>query len=177
MATTDKWRLSPHAVKRVVERAGIPREQARKWVNEQMDQATYLCEGMAEDGNRSRMYAYKGFIFCAAPGEDLILTVMDAEVQPTAMPKIVDNALKDIRKSERKMYVTECELIALKASIECELAERKLAKARARSEAKKMALTGRINALELRLREIKAEIKQTRRGLTKMAYTIAALAI
>lgn len=170
-----KWRLTAHALRRITERFGIDKSSAANWANQHMAAAEYVCNSLAEDGTVGRMFAKSGIVFVADLLEDAILTVMKAQIPAPVAPAVAAAVAREVKRKELAVLKAEVEALAKRAPLEQEAAALRLAIAKTRSEARRNALTARMNAVELQIREINAEITREKRELTLLAQGYAAI--
>ncbi|GAA0395898.1 hypothetical protein [Paenibacillus motobuensis] len=173
--STFKWRLSSHALRRVIERFGIERNQALKWANQHMADAEYVCNSLAEDGTYGRLFAKSGTIFITDLIDDVILTVCKARI-PEPVTSLVAAAVgREVKRKEVEVLKAEQAALMKRLPLEQEAVELRLAIAKSRSESRRNALTARMNAVELQIREINTEISREKRELTLLAQGYAAI--
>ena len=175
MTTTYKWRLTAHALTKVTERHGVNRAQAQAWTNERMETAEYVCNMLSDDGNYCRMFNAKGIVFYADLLDDVIVTTHKAQMPPPAAPVIAAAALRELRRKEIAVLKAEEAALSERTPLERESITLRLALARTRSEARRNALTARINAIESRMREISAGLTREHRELAQLARGYAAI--
>lgn len=173
--TTFKWRLTAHALRRVIERFGIDRNQALNWTNQHMADAEYVCNTLSADGNYTRMFAKSGIVFFADLIDDVIFTVMRAEIKAPAVSAVAAAVGREVKRKELEVLKAEQAAVIKRAPLEQEAVELRLSIAKSRSEARRNALTARMNAVELQIREINAEIARQKRELTLLAQGYAAI--
>lgn len=94
---------------------------------------------------------------------------------PPATPVIAAAVLRELRKKEIAVLKAEEAATAERAPLERESITLRLALARTRSEARRNALTSRINAIEIRVREITANLAREHRELTQLARGYASI--
>lgn len=172
---TKKWRLTTHALRRVIERFGIERESAFNWANQHMADAEYVCNSLAEDGTFGRMFTKSGIIFIADLIDDSILTVMKAQIPTPAVAAVAAAVAREVKRKEVAVLKAEVEALAKRGPLEQEAVTLRLAIAKARTESRRNALTARMNAVEMQIREINAEITREKRELTLLAQGYAAI--
>lgn len=170
-----KWRLTAHALRRITERFGIDKSSAANWANQHMESAEYVCNSLSEEGNYNRMFTKSGILFFADLVEDVILSVYKAEIKQTIAPAVAAAVAREVKRKELAVLHAEVEALAKRAPLEQEAATLRLAIAKTRSDARRNALTARMNAVELQIREINAEITREKRELTLLAQGYAAI--
>lgn len=175
MSKTFKWRLSPHALRRVIERFGVDRNQALNWTNQHMVDAEHVCNTLSDDGNYTRMFTKAGIVFFADLVDDVILTAMRAEIKVPAVSAVAAAVGREVKRKELAVLKAEVEALAKRAPLEQEATTLRLAIAKARTDARRNALTARMNAVELQIREINAGITKEKRELTLLAQGYAAI--
>lgn len=175
MNTPQKWRLTAHALRRITERFGVSKTSAANWANQHMAAAEYVCNSLADDGTYGRMYAKSGIIFIADLVDDAIISVLRAEIPVPAVAAVAAAVGREVKRKEVAVLKAEVEALATRAPLEQEAAALRLAIAKARTDARRNALTARVNAVELQIREINAEITREKRELTLLAQGYAAI--
>jgi|GEM_PF-4952325 len=172
---TQRWRLTAHALRRITERFGVDKAQATSWANQHMAAAEYVCNSLADDGTYGRMFAKAGIIIIADLIDSAILTVMKAEIPAPAVSAVAAAVGREVKRKEVAVLKAEVEALAKRAPLEQEAAALRLAIAKARTESRRNALTARMNAVELQIREINAGITKEKRELTLLAQGYAAI--
>jgi hypothetical protein len=165
--------VTNHAVTRAVERFGIPKGEARLFVQNHVKLAKFI--GIVQDinGRESRLYAYKRMAFHLAVEEDVVLTVLNQHHAEKPLRKAVESAVSSVMaKMDRKVSRKGRSIDRMKAELKIEIGERELERQRTKSKAKRMALTAYINALNEHfgildgdLAEIKREQSTLRKGV------------
>lgn len=172
---TQKWRLTAHALRRITERFGVEKSLAANWTNQHMADAEYVCNTLSDDGNYTRMFAKAGIVFFADLVDDVIFTAMRAEIKPPAVSAVAAAVAREVKRKEVAVLKAEVEALAKRAPLEQEAAALRLAIAKARTDSRRNALTSRMNAVELQIREINAGITKEKRELTLLAQGYAAI--
>ncbi|RCX22901.1 hypothetical protein DFP94_101490 [Fontibacillus phaseoli] len=172
---TQKWRLTAHALRRITERFGVEKSSAANWTNQHMADAEYVCNTLAEDGTYGRMFAKSGIVFIADLIDSAVLTVLKAEIPAPAVSAVAAAVGREVKRKELAVLKAEVEALAKRAPLEQEAATLRLAIAKARTAARRNALTARMNAVELQIREINAGITKEKRELTLLAQGYAAI--
>lgn len=170
-----KWRLTAHALRRITERFGVDKSSAANWANQHMVTAEYVCNSLSDDGTYGRMYAKAGIVFIADLIDSAILTVMKAEIPAPAVTAVAAAVAREVKRKELAVLHAEVEALTKRAPLEREAATLRLAIAKTRSDARRTALVARMNAVELQIREINAEITREKRELTLLAQGYAAI--
>lgn len=163
------WTVSHHANKRIIERFGVKADGVVAWINTTMANATFVSNSYADDGNEARMFASGKILVFADLVENHVMSVRSAYMKDYAKDRIAKLAEKELRKRQVSGLEYEREKVRLMSELESEKIELKLALLKVRSDAKSSALTARLNAVEMRIREVMAEIKQKRREITHLA--------
>lgn len=169
------WTVSHHASKRVNERFGVKPDEVVAWVNEKMAAAQFVSNSYADDGNEARMFVSGRIILFADLLDDHIMSVRYASMPRQAAEQLAEIAKRELRRRQLRCLEREREAFRLRGDLELEKVDLRLEIMKSRSEAKVATLTGRLNAVEAKLRELAAEIKQARRELTHMAEGIVSL--
>ncbi|MGF7045741.1 hypothetical protein J2T13_000201 [Paenibacillus sp. DS2015] len=170
-----KWRVSAHTLRRVNERFGIEVKSATNWVNQLMERANYVCNGIGEDGNPSRVFTVDKKIFHADIINDVIITVYEAEIKRPIAPAVALTLAKEIRKMEIDLLKREQLAIERRSPIESEIITMRLSLVRAKKESRINFFTKRIAELETQLRYINAELTSWKRDLTLFAESYASI--
>ncbi|WP_148449268.1 hypothetical protein [Paenibacillus tuaregi] len=142
-----------------------------------MESARFVCNSFADDGNEARMFVNGKVIFFVDLIENHVMTVRYASMPRFATECLVEVAAKELRKKQAKVLEAEREFVRAKAELESEKIDLRLALLKTRSEQRAAALSARLNAVELRLRELAAEVKRERREVTYLAEGIVSLSV
>lgn len=175
MNTPQKWRLTAHALRRVIERFGVTKSSAANWANQHMADAEYVCNTLSDDGNYTRMFTKSGIVFFADLIDDVIFTVMRAEIKAPAVSAVAAAVAREVKRKELEVLKAEQAAVIKRAPLEQEAVELRLSIARARTDSRRNALIARMNAVELQIREINTEITREKRELTLLAQGYAAI--
>ncbi|MFD1267556.1 hypothetical protein [Paenibacillus motobuensis] len=82
---------------------------------------------------------------------------------------------REVKRKEVEVLKAEQAALMKRLPLEQEAVELRLAIAKSRSESRRNALTARMNAVELQIREINTEISREKRELTLLAQGYAAI--
>lgn len=170
-----KWHVKPHAVQRTIERFGIDGKSAPNWINQNMAAASYVGNGVDDHGVERRLFTNKGVIFFADKAVNVIVSVRKAEAKREFLANISGQVERDLRKKQRRVLEVERDLIGLRADIERQLVDLRIAAMRTRSEARKDSLDAQIAALELRMRDVADTLFREKRELTIMTEGFIAI--
>lgn len=170
-----KWHVKSHAVQRATERFGIDTKSAPNWINQNMASAVYVGNGVDDHGVERRLFTNKGVIFFADKAMDVIVSLRKAEAKREFLANISSQIERDLRKKQRRVLEVERETIGLKADIERELVDLRIAALRTRSEARRQSIGARITALELRMKDVADTLFREKRELTVMTEGFIAI--
>lgn len=167
--------VTKHAVKRAQERFGVSHKVAERWIRQHYEQAEFVAEIPREEGGTGRLFAHNGIAIILAPDENVVITVYKPGIYGDLKRKISALVDAEYRRAQTKARRNERRGLTKQYEMERELADRKLELLRARSEWKRMALRGRIAALESRIDEMPAEVEACKRELAPYAKAVAAV--
>jgi hypothetical protein len=157
--------LTKHAKQRIRERFAVKEGGEQAFVDKHFPKAEYIYE---EEGYSIYMSGKIKFVI----GDGLLVTIVDTNEFQKGTAKMFKSRIQAFIKSEIdriKATGDSAEQFAhlLKTDVIAELAERYDELKRTRSIPKKLALKGRIVALEERLGEIPTDIRDARREVRK----------
>lgn len=170
-----KWEVSVHATRRIIDRYGVDKNAVVNWVNQRMDRAEFVCTTVDADGSPARMFTEKGTLFYAAPLDNVIKSVYEAEVRATAAVEIRGVIMREIRKKEIAILLAEENALIERTPLERESITLRLSLARTRSEARRNAISTRVYGVEQRIREINDVLIKEKRELTALAQGYASI--
>lgn len=166
--------VTQHAIDRAVERFGVKRQLAESWIRTNLNKAKFIADIVESNGRDGRLFVNEGIAFIIEKADTRVITVYKPNVPAALYDKVATIVQRELAKSERQERSIERRNTLIKAELRIELAELNLRLLRARSQATKNAVTGRIRAVELRIAELDAEIDEVRRNKSKVARGVAA---
>lgn len=168
--------VTKHSVKRIHERVGINKADAKKWADSIAKRAKYVSLSTGSDGRSCRMFAIDGYSLKVALESDVLITLYKAaEYQKRPIFKRIEKVLhaelhraeSSERKEIRSIQRYHSELLS-------EMSELVGMLSRARSLPRRLALQARINAVQLRIDDMPSEIHESKRKKTRIAEGVAA---
>lgn len=178
-------KVDKHAVERAIERFNVPKDQAKKWVNDNFRQSKYISKVLDRRDKELHLFSYNGIIFAVSEDFKTIFTVYPFEAIEKERIKPENNVVKQIKNKMNNLIHIEIKKAQMEerktknknsltiAELEVELAQLKLFLMRARSESKKKAYMSRINAIQLRIEELDNEIHNKSQKLRIIAKTVS----
>lgn len=156
-------KIEKHAIDRAVQRFGVQRENATKWIQTQFSLAQFIGEHDDSSGKRRRLYS-NGFVLFGVSTRDMaIVTVYKPTTKSADIKrKVTDFVAKEVRKIQRKLEMVERESTIKIAEMRLEIAQVDLRKAKSRSDSVRLACDSRVSALNEEIRLITIEIEKTR---------------
>jgi hypothetical protein len=171
-------KLSNHALQRLEQRFFAPNstKQAEDWVVAKLKHAKFLGIQIDERGNPGRFFVAKGVTLVLDQDVDHVVTIMSPSNAHKGRyhKKVTDLVLAEFAKSERKLTRDSRRNEVITAELELEKAQLGVMLVRAKSEARKMALQARINAVQMRIDELPGERFEIKRELARYAQGVTA---
>lgn len=149
--------VTKHARQRAERRFGITRKDSAGWLRGKFAKATHITNIIGDDGNPARLFVSDGVLIVVDKGADRIITVMTPNWTRETCDKLRNFARSEITKEQTKERRRLNAVTRMQAEIEIEVGDLRLRLLKTRSLPKKLAIQGRIKALEMRLDEIPQE--------------------
>ena len=94
--------VNPHAYKRAIERFAIMPKEANRWINERLEESTYLD---TQEGGRLRfIHPTEPIIIVTTPEKDLIITVMEITTEKVSVKtQFLDGMITTLEREYSKM--------------------------------------------------------------------------
>ncbi|KQL18820.1 hypothetical protein [Cytobacillus solani] len=171
-----KVTLSGHAKQRIKERFKIGNQTPEQWVENMLSKAMYCGVGVDDDGNESRVYSFRGASFFLAIKADVVKSVIpprksDRKRYRDAVTRVIAEELARVNDTISQQ-IESIQTFVDELIEEIEYLNDCLK--RTRSLPKKLAIKGRIKAVEERVNELPEEAHELKRELTRYARGAAA---
>jgi hypothetical protein len=165
-----KYNVTPHAIKRAVERLGVDEDHAINYINQLMQTAYYNGDSTSKYGITRVYDHYKTRTRIIVGKDDRVITIyrIQEELNVSELPAYFRDKLKVLFKKEHD----NIELMERKverrntltiAEIKVELAELNLRLLRARSKSTINAINARVKSLEIAIDERNKEVNKIKR--------------
>lgn len=97
--------VNPHAHNRAIERFAIMPKQANRWINERLEESTYL--DTQDDGRLRFIHPTEPVIIVTSPEKDLIITVMEVPAEKVSVKtEFLDGMIAVLEREYDKMKLT-----------------------------------------------------------------------
>lgn len=167
--------ITDHAQDRAVKRFGINRRSAVNWAKQKASISRYVTDVLDDNGKPGRLFVSNGVGLIADIAKDVIVTIVDPKSYGYSdlNRKLSRFATQELAIAERNETKQLRNIELLRAEIEIEMGELRLRLLKTRSLPKKLAIQGRMKALEMRLAELPSEEHAVKREKVRKAIALA----
>ena len=166
--------VTQHAQEEAKNKFKVPWKRADDWILDNFRKSTYIGTIFNENDEERRLFAYNRISFVLAPDRDVIITVYPRQSAPDNLRKAVMRVIESEKaKMERRLMRKKRDIEHQKAEIKIEIGERELERLATKSEAKKLALTARINALNAHFTILDADLMELKREKSTLLKGVA----
>ncbi|SET42825.1 hypothetical protein SAMN05216389_11138 [Oceanobacillus limi] len=173
--TLDNPIIKYHAKLRATERFGIKRSIVENWAKQKASTSVFVSEVIDDNGKPGRLFVSNGVGLIADITQDIVVTIVDPKTYGFSEinRKLSRFAANELTIAERNEAKELRNIERLRAEIEIEIGELRLRLLKTRSLPKKLAIQGRMKALEMRLNELPSEEHAVKRKRVRKAIALA----
>lgn len=159
MTQTIKWNPSLHAVQRLKERFGIVESNAKNFVNQLMQSATYVTT--SKDGRDTYHHANRNVFIVVDTLSKIVITVyppVETGKQPITIDRIATAIKRELSKMTTQLRREIRKLTEQQAELNVNIAELSLNKIRCKAPHTQALIQTRIDAIITQVDEIAQEV-------------------
>lgn len=158
----DRMKVSRHAIRRARERYNRTNDKdAEGYIRGILRRAEFVGEVPDDDGNPGYLFAYGRHAIIVSLDHKVVVSFQRFEsvTYDPLKEKVRELHAKEYRKLDRRERALRKRFKLIKAEADVEIAERKLAALKTRSEARRLACQARIRAVNEYIDELEGEIR------------------